>query len=101
MQPACMQVGVAKMQLAAGKAYASQAMYAKNIDMLAPQDFVDILSIARERSLKAAASALGIDPSTMGRRLDSIEARFGAPLFLRTAAGLELTREGGAVKAAA
>lgn len=69
--------------------------------MLEPQDFRDILAIARERSLKAAAAALKIDPSTIGRRLESIESRFGAPLFLRTARGLDVTPEGASVIAAA
>ncbi|MDF2692584.1 MAG: Transcriptional regulator, LysR family [Labilithrix sp.] len=69
--------------------------------MLDPQDFRDVLVISRERSLKAAAQVLKIDPSTMGRRLEGIESRFGAPLFLRTAQGFELTPEGTTVAAAA
>ena len=69
--------------------------------MLEPQDFRDVLVIARERSLKAAAGVLGMDPSTMGRRLDAIEGRMGSRLFLRTARGFELTPEGLEVFAAA
>lgn len=59
--------------------------------MLDPQDYRDVLLIARARSLKGAAVASSVDPSTMGRRLDSIEARFGARLFLRSARGFEPT----------
>lgn len=62
--------------------------------MLEPQDFRDVLVIARERSLKAAATVLSVDPSTMGRRLEGIEGRFGSRLFLRTARGFEATAEG-------
>lgn len=69
--------------------------------MLEPQDFRDVLVIARERSLKHAARVLAVDPSTMGRRLDGIEQRFGARLFLRTAQGFDLTPEGNDVMRAA
>ena len=73
----------------------------KHSKMLSPQDFIDVLFLGRKRSFKSAASALGINPSTMGRRLESIESRFGAALFVRTTGGLELTREGSIVSSAA
>ncbi|HYD39677.1 MAG TPA: LysR family transcriptional regulator [Anaeromyxobacter sp.] len=69
--------------------------------MLEPQDYRDVLVMAGARSLKAAAATLGVDPSTMGRRLEAIELRFGARLFLRTARGLEPTGEAAAIVAAA
>lgn len=69
--------------------------------MLDPQDFRDVLLVARERTLKAAAMRLSVDPSTMGRRLESIENRFGARLFVRTPRGFEPTPEGRHVTAAA
>lgn len=69
--------------------------------MLEPQDFRDVLVIARERSLKAAARALRVDPSTMGRRLEAIESRHGAPLFLRSSRGFDVTPEGATVVATA
>ncbi len=69
--------------------------------MLEPQDFRDVLVIARERSLKAAAAVLRVDPSTMGRRLEGVEARFGARVFMRTARGFELTPEGADIAATA
>jgi DNA-binding transcriptional LysR family regulator len=69
--------------------------------MLDPQDFRDILLIARERSLKGAAQRLGVDPSTMGRRLESVEARFGARLFLRSRRGLSPSPDAHSALAAA
>ena len=45
------------------------------------------LSIARERSLAGAAIRLGLDVSTVSRRLDRLEERIGAPLFDRTREG--------------
>lgn len=62
--------------------------------MLELQDFRDVLVIARERSLKGAARALSVDPTTMGRRLEAIESRFGARLFLRSARAFHPTPEG-------
>lgn len=69
--------------------------------MLAPQQFHDVLVISRAGSLKSAARTLGVDPSTMGRRLETIEQRFGARLFLRTARGFQLTPDGQIVAQAA
>lgn len=69
--------------------------------MLSPQDYRDVLVLSRQRSLKRAAAILAVDPSTAGRRLESIEARFGAPVFLRTRRGLEPTAEGARVVEAA
>lgn len=69
--------------------------------MLEPQDYRDVLVIARERSLKAAATQLRIDPSTIGRRLDGIERRFGARIFLRSTRGLEVTPDAIGLVAAA
>jgi DNA-binding transcriptional LysR family regulator len=45
------------------------------------------LAIARERSLAGAAARLGLDVSTVSRRLDRLEERIGAPLFDRTREG--------------
>ncbi|XXF80118.1 LysR substrate-binding domain-containing protein [Myxococcaceae bacterium GXIMD 01537] len=69
--------------------------------MLEPQDYRDVLVIARERSLKGAATQLHVDPSTMGRRLEAIESRFGARLFLRSKRGLEPAPDALGVLAAA
>ncbi len=69
--------------------------------MLDPRDFRDVLTIAREGSLKGAANVLAIDASTMGRRLESIEARFGARLFLRSKQRLEATPDAASILEAA
>ncbi|MGC3996408.1 MAG: LysR family transcriptional regulator [Anaeromyxobacter sp.] len=69
--------------------------------MLEPQDFRDVLAVARAGSLKGAALALGVDPATAGRRLEAAEARLGARLFVRSARRLEATPEGREVVEAA
>ncbi len=45
------------------------------------------LAVARERSLAAAGARLGLDVSTVSRRLDRLETELGAPLFDRTREG--------------
>ncbi len=45
------------------------------------------LAVARERSLAAAGVRLGLDVSTVSRRLDRLEEELGAPLFDRTREG--------------
>lgn len=59
------------------------------------------MTIARARTLGAAARQLGLDPSTMGRRLTALEARLGFPLFLRSRDGLVPTPQGARVVQAA
>jgi DNA-binding transcriptional LysR family regulator len=49
------------------------------------------LSIVRERSLAGAAHRMGLDVSTVSRRLDRLEDRIGAPLFDRSREGTEPT----------
>ncbi len=52
------------------------------------------LAISRTGSLTRAAQVLGVDTSTAGRRLSSLEADLGVPLFVRTKAGFALTDAG-------
>jgi DNA-binding transcriptional LysR family regulator len=60
-----------------------------------------VLAIAREGRLSAASKALGIDGSTVGRRLSAAEERFGAQLFTRDLDGFRPTDVGlAAVEAA-
>jgi len=47
-----------------------------------------MLAVYRARSLAGAGAALGVDASTVSRRLKSYEASLGAALFLRTPDGL-------------
>jgi len=46
------------------------------------------LALWRARTLSAAASRLGVNPSTVGRRLDALESALGARLFDRTPDGV-------------
>lgn len=54
------------------------------------------VAIATKGSLSAAASAEGVTPAVMGRRLDALEARLGIKLMLRSTRRLTLTHEGSA-----
>jgi DNA-binding transcriptional LysR family regulator len=52
------------------------------------------LEAARAKTLAGAARALGVDHSTIGRRLTALEQALGAPLITRGPDGLELTALG-------
>lgn len=49
------------------------------------------LAAHHAKSLVAAATALGMDRTTVGRRIAALEARLGATLFVRTRDGLRAT----------
>lgn len=57
-------------------------------------DFRVLLSVASERSVRSAAARLGISPSTMSRRIASLEQQIGGKLVVRTGDGVELTSLG-------
>jgi len=50
--------------------------------------FRTLLAVLDEGSLSGAARALGLTQPTVGRHIEALEARFGAPLFTRSASGL-------------
>lgn len=52
------------------------------------------LAIARAGRISAAARRLGVEHTTVSRRLAALEAELGVPLFYRTAAGYVLTPQG-------
>lgn len=52
------------------------------------------LAVARTGRVSAAARALGVEHTTVGRRLDALEVALGTPLFYRTRAGYRLTPSG-------
>jgi len=52
------------------------------------------LCAAQAKSLSGAARSLGVEHSTVGRRISSLEAVVGSALVVRTPSGLELTRLG-------
>ena len=55
------------------------------------------LAAARRGSHKAAGKQLGVDPTTVGRRLQALERALGAKLFQRTPEALVLTPAGAAL----
>ena len=57
-------------------------------------DLQTFLAIARAGQLARAGSAMGVDASTMGRRLRRLEARLGVTLFEQTREGQVLTEAG-------
>jgi DNA-binding transcriptional LysR family regulator len=60
----------------------------QSVDSLRWDDFKLVLAIARERSLSAAGARLGLNASTLSRRLDALEETLGAHLFDRTSGGV-------------
>jgi DNA-binding transcriptional LysR family regulator len=69
--------------------------------MLDWNDLRYVLAVARGRGLAGAAETLAVDPSTVFRRLNAVEARLGARLFERTGAGYQPTAAGARMVAAA
>jgi DNA-binding transcriptional LysR family regulator len=65
------------------------------------EDFHLALTLAREGSLSGAARALGVEHSTVHRRLVELEGRLGFRLFDRRRDGCSPTRQGGVVAEAA
>ena len=53
-------------------------------------------AVATKGSLTAAASAEGVAPAVIGRRIDALEQRLGVKLLLRTTRRITLTHEGSA-----
>ncbi|SFG45165.1 transcriptional regulator, LysR family [Novosphingobium sp. CF614] len=65
--------------------------------MLDWDDLKTFLAIARHGTLSAAARALKVSQTTMGRRLDHLHGRAGATLLDRTPTGFRLTPTGAAI----
>lgn len=57
-------------------------------------DLRHVAALARAGSLLRTGAALGVDHTTVGRRVEAAERALGLRLFTRTAAGYVLTREG-------
>jgi len=55
------------------------------------------LAVARARRVAPAARALGIDPTTIGRRLTRLASELNAPLFETVGGERRLTERGGAL----
>jgi DNA-binding transcriptional LysR family regulator len=65
--------------------------------MLDWDDLKTFLAIARHGTLSAAARVLKVSQTTMGRRLDNLQARAGVTLLDRTPSGFKLTQTGAAI----
>jgi DNA-binding transcriptional LysR family regulator len=52
------------------------------------------LSVAQHRSFRKAAAELGVTPSAISQAVRALEARVGAPLFIRTTRSVGLTEAG-------
>ena len=52
------------------------------------------LAVAQHRNFRRAAAELGVTPSAMSQAVRALEARIGAPLFLRTTRSVGLTEAG-------
>jgi DNA-binding transcriptional LysR family regulator len=59
------------------------------------------LAVARKRTLARAAASLGVDQTTVGRRIASLESKLRLSLFTRTAGVFQPSRAGRGVLAAA
>ncbi|OCC23404.1 LysR family transcriptional regulator [Croceicoccus estronivorus] len=62
-------------------------------------DYQAFLAIARSGHIGRAGAAMGVDPTTVGRRLRRLEARLGVTLFEQTRLGQVLTEAGEAMLA--
>ena len=60
-------------------------------------DYKYFSALAATRSVRAAAEQLGVNPSTVSRRLEHFEQRLGVQLFTRSQRGLTITPEGAEV----
>jgi DNA-binding transcriptional LysR family regulator len=67
-------------------------------DLTIPQGALDgieaFLRVAERRSFSAAAADLGVSPSAISQTIKALEARVGAPLFMRTTRSVGLTQAG-------
>jgi DNA-binding transcriptional LysR family regulator len=68
--------------------------YCGGLTMFDWDDLRHFLAVAREGSTIAAARALGVNQSTVQRRLVALEREFGQPLVSRTPTGYSLTSFG-------
>ncbi len=64
------------------------------------EDFRLFSILGSATTLRAAAARAGISHSTLSRRMETLEARVGARLFIRGPRGFELTEEGVSLRSA-
>ena len=67
-------------------------------DLTIPHGTLDgieaFLRVAARKSFSAAAADLGVSPSAISQTIKALEARVGAPLFMRTTRSVSLTQAG-------
>jgi DNA-binding transcriptional LysR family regulator len=67
-------------------------------DLTIPHGALDgieaFLRVAARKSFSAAAADLGVSPSAISQTIKALEARVGAPLFMRTTRSVSLTQAG-------
>ncbi|MCR9122960.1 MAG: LysR family transcriptional regulator [Phyllobacteriaceae bacterium] len=68
--------------------------YAANMQHSDWNTIRDFLAVARGGSLNQAANTLGVNATTVGRRVEALEAALGVRLFQRAQTGFVLTDEG-------
>src|SRR5690349_17017400 len=69
--------------------------------MVDPHDLLVLLAVARTRTYVGASVALGINHTTVGRKIKALERQMGERLLIPGAGGWELTSTGRATLAAA
>lgn len=57
-------------------------------------DYRFFVTLVQAGSVRASADRLGVNPSTVTRRLEGMESRLGVKLFVRSHSGLTLTADG-------
>jgi DNA-binding transcriptional LysR family regulator len=62
--------------------------------VISPDDLRFFLEVARTGKLVTAAQGLGVDHTTVGRRISALERATGTRLFVRAAGGWQLTEAG-------
>ncbi|MCU1614365.1 MAG: LysR family transcriptional regulator, partial [Frankiales bacterium] len=68
--------------------------------MIDPGDLLALLAVARHRTHTSAAAALGVNHTTVARRVRALERAVGERLLVNATGGWELTARGRAVLAA-
>src|SRR3712207_9505395 len=75
--------------------------FCEDADVVDPGDLVALLAVVRGRTFTAAATALGVNHTTVARRIRSLEKTLGERLLVAAPGGWELTATGREVLATA
>jgi DNA-binding transcriptional LysR family regulator len=75
--------------------------FCEDADVVDPGDLIALLAVVRGRTFTAAATALGVNHTTVARRIRSLEKTLGERLLVAAPGGWELTATGREVLATA